>query len=143
MASIDFEYCGLDASYEIPGEYLLYKKIDVLEKKMDKIDVLEKKIDKIDELEKKMDKMEKKMDKVDVLEKKMDKMEKKMDRIEVEFKNLNEKIDEKFTQFFNYIKILHSNVNFQLLDVNNVNDINGANGVNGNNCDFGVNGNSQ
>lgn len=35
VASVDYEYCGIDVSHEIHGEYLLHKRLDALEKKMD------------------------------------------------------------------------------------------------------------
>ena len=45
VVSVDYEYCGIDASKEIHNYYLLHKKIDNVEKKMEaKFDALEKKI---------------------------------------------------------------------------------------------------
>lgn len=60
VVSVDYKYCDIDVSSEIHGEYLLYKKINSLEQKMNSNFInLGKKIDNDkDEINQKLDNLQ-------------------------------------------------------------------------------------
>ena len=116
VATVDYQYCGIDISCEIHSEYLLYKKIGKLESKLDETNK------RINDMDEKFDNKFKTLDaKIDGISAKLnEKIDGINSKLVEKIDGISAKLDKNVETLLNVIKMFHPSLNIYLDKVGSV-----------------------